>query len=218
MGLAALVMAKAPRPGAVKTRLSPLLGPLGCAALQAALISEAARWAVEVAPGAAYLAYGPDGAREEELRPHVPDAIELFPDGAGDLGDRLAYATGRILRERTGPLLVVGTDMPLLSRAHANDAGQALAAADVCFGPALDGGYWLVGLSRPCPQLFALGSAWGGADVLERSLELAWRAGLTVALLRTERDLDDADDARALLGEEALAPRIAERLAPAPAA
>ena len=218
VGLSALVMAKAPRPGAVKTRMQPLLGADRCAALQAALIGHAARWAVEVAPGAAYLAYGPDGAVEEELLPHVPDGVELFPDGEGDLGEKLAHASAHVLGERPGPLLVVGTDMPLLARAHARGAVEALGEADVCFGPALDGGYWIVGLSRPRPEVFALGAAWGGAEVLARSVELADGAGLEVALLGFERDLDDADDARALLREPSLAPRIAALLAPAAAA
>lgn len=218
MSISALVMAKAPRPGAVKTRLEPVLGAAGCAALQGALVGVAARWAAQVAPGAAYLAYGPDGAREAELRPYVPPGVELFPDGAGDLGDRLAFATRKVLRERPGPLLVVGTDMPLLSDAHALDAEDALGRADVCFGPALDGGYWMVGLSRPHPEIFGLGEAWGGPQVLERSLASAGAAELSTALLGRERDLDDEHDARALLAEPALPAPIGELLAAARAA
>lgn len=211
----ALVMAKAPRPGAVKTRLEPLLGPERCASLQGALIAHAARWALEIAPGGAHLAYGPDGASEAELRAHVPAGVRLFADGEGDLGDRLAHATGRVMGERPGPLLVVGTDMPLLSRAHARAAVRALESADLCFGPALDGGYWIVGLARPCPELFGLREAWGGPEVLERSLAIARAAGLEVALLDPERDLDDQADARALLREPRLPPEIGDLLAPA---
>ena len=82
----------------------------------------------------------------------------------------------------------------------------------MCFGPAVDGGYWLVGLHSAHAELFALGAAWGGGEVLERSLELARGAGLTSALLGTERDLDDASDARALLAEPRLPAPIAELL------
>jgi rSAM/selenodomain-associated transferase 1 len=212
-------MAKAPRPGAVKTRLVPLLGDHGCAALQAVLIGVVARWALAVArPGGAYLAYGPDGAGEEELRPHVPEGVRLFPDGRGDLGDRLATATARVLRERSDPLLVVGTDMATLTPAHAREAEVVLrGGADAVFGPALDGGYWLAGLARPAPELFDLGGAWGGAEVLERSLEQARAAGLRTELLGFERDLDDAADARALLEHPGLPPEIVAALAPAAA-
>ncbi|MEJ7750053.1 MAG: TIGR04282 family arsenosugar biosynthesis glycosyltransferase [Thermoleophilaceae bacterium] len=212
MSLSVLVMAKAPRPGAVKTRLEPLLGPEGCAALQAALIGVTARWAVGAAPGGAYLAYGPDGAEHDELEPYVPPGIELFRDGEGDLGDRLVFATDFVFAQRPGPLLVVGTDMPFLSSEHALAAARALGEAQVCFGPALDGGYWIVGLREPCPEVFSLGESWGGADVLERSIDLARGAGLPTALLGAERDLDDAADARALLADPRLPPRIAEIL------
>ena len=210
-------MAKAPRPGAVKTRLEPLLGPEGCAALQAVLIGVAARWAARVAgTGGAYLAYGPDGAGEEELRPHVPGCVRLFPDGRGDLGDRLASATARVLGERRDPLLVVGTDTATLTLAHAREAEVVLrGGADAVFGPALDGGYWLAGLVRPAPDLFDLGGAWGGPQVLERSLEQARSAGLRTELLGFQRDLDDPADARALLGHPALPPEVAEALVPA---
>lgn len=217
MGVSVLVMAKAPRPGAVKTRLEPLLGPDGCAALQAVLIGVAARWAVAVAlPGGAYLAYGPDGAGEDELRPHVPEGVALFPDGRGDLGDRLAGATARVLRERRDPLLVIGTDTATLTPAHAREAEVVLrGGADAVFGPALDGGYWLAGLARPAPDLFELGGAWGGPEVLERSLALAAANGLRAELLGYERDLDDMADARALLGHPRLPPEVMAALAPA---
>jgi rSAM/selenodomain-associated transferase 1 len=210
VGVSVLVMAKAPRAGEVKTRLEPLLGPAGCARLQGALIVAATAWAAEVAPGSAYLAFG---GEEADVRPHVRDGVECFPDCAGDLGDRLSAATARVFRERSEPLLVVGTDMPLLSRAHAREAEAVLRhGADVTFGPALDGGYWMVGLSRPSPDLFELGGDWGGPAVLARSLERAALAGMRTELLGMERDLDDPADARALADHPRLPPAVAEVL------
>jgi rSAM/selenodomain-associated transferase 1 len=213
MGVSVLVMAKAPRAGSVKTRLEPLLGPQGCARLQGALIEAVTGWAADVAPGAAYVAYG--GA-EDELAPHVAGGVRSFADARGDLGDRLAAATARVFRERSEPLLVVGTDMPVLTRAHAREAEAVLrGGADVAFGPALDGGYWMVALARPAPDVFDLGGEWGTAAVLERSLERCAAAGMRVELLGAQRDLDDAADARALAGHPLLPPAVAEILAPA---
>ena len=213
MAVSALVMAKAPRPGSVKTRLEPLLGPQGCAALQAVLISRAAQWAEAVAPGRAYVACGPDGSAVEEVAVHVPGGVALFADGCGDLGDRLAAATARVLREHSEPLLVVGTDMAVLTREHAREAEAALRGdADVVFGPALDGGYWIVGLRGAVPELFELGSEWGGPRVLQRSLALATGAGLSTELLGIERDLDDPADARALLARGELPDEVAGAL------
>jgi rSAM/selenodomain-associated transferase 1 len=213
MGVSVLVMAKAPRAGSVKTRLEPLLGPDGCARLQRALIEAVTAWAADVSPGGAYLAFeGP----EHELRPHIADGVRGFADTRGDLGDRLAAATAHVFRERSEPLLVVGTDMPVLTRAHAREAEAVLrGGADVAFGPAVDGGYWMVGLARPAPDVFELGGDWGSAAVLERSLERCAAAGLRAELLGTQRDLDDAADARALAGHPRLPPAVAEILAAA---
>ena len=211
MGVSVLVMAKAPRAGEVKTRLEPLLGPAGCARLQGALIEATTAWAADVAPGSAYLAFG---GEEGDLRPHVHDGVECFPDRRGDLGDRLSAATARVFGERSEPLLVVGTDMPVLTRAHAREAEAVIrGGADVTFGPALDGGYWMVGLSRPSPDLFELGGDWGGPAVLARSLERAELGGLRTELLGMERDLDDPSDARALADHPRLPPAVAEALA-----
>lgn len=206
-------MAKAPRPGSVKTRLEPLLGPAGCAELQAELIGVTTRWAATVAPGRAYVACGPDADAPAEVALCVADGVEPFADAGGDLGDRLAAASARVLASHPGPLLVVGTDMPLLRGADAAAAEAAMRdGAAAVFGPALDGGYWLIGLTRSAPGLFGLGEEWGGPQVLERSLELAEELGMRVELLDARRDLDDPADAEALLAEPDLPPGLAELL------
>lgn len=206
---AALVMAKAPRAGEVKTRLEPLLGPEGCADLQAALIENAARWAAEHTD-AAFVAYTPPDA-EDEMRTLVPEDVELFPQEGDDLGERLEAATERVAER---PLLVVGTDAPAMRGEHARAALEALGAgADACFGPAVDGGYYLVGLAARTPQVFAIASAaWGGPDVLRLSLDAARAAGLRVELLAEERDLDTPADAEALLARAALPGDVADLL------
>ena len=206
MTAAALVMAKAPIPGRTKTRLEPLLGAHGCARLQAALIEQSLGWALAVAPGAAYVSYAlaPLGAL-------VPPGVDEFPQEDGDLGRRLCAATAHVGR---WPLLVAGTDTPALSAAHVAEALAELEAGrDAVFGPALDGGYYLVALARPLPELFELPrEAWGGPDVLDLSLRAGERAGLDVGLLRPERDLDTPEDAQALLAAGALPPPVAEAL------
>jgi rSAM/selenodomain-associated transferase 2 len=136
------------------------------------------------------------------LAPLVPRCVEPIPQSAGDLGERLAGAVAEVLeRQQDGPLLVVGVDTRLTSR-HASAALEQLAGgADVVFGPALDGGYYLVGITRAADAaaLFDLPpQGWGGPDVLGRSLAAARAAGLSVGLLDPERDLDTPADAEAL--------------------
>jgi rSAM/selenodomain-associated transferase 1 len=197
-------MAKAPLPGHVKTRLAPQFTPDECAQVQELLVRRAAEWACEQAPAAAYLAYDPPEERAA-VAALVPAAMELLPQRAGDLGERLQAATAHVLAAHAGPLLVVGVDTRL-THAHAQAAlAQLDAGSDAVFGPALDGGYYLVALARPAPELFAIEpSAWGGPEVLDRSLAAARAAGLTATTIATERDLDTAADAAELVADPEL--------------
>ena len=197
---AAVVLARAPVPGACKNRLEPLLGPDGCARLQATLIARAVAWAHAAAPGAAYL--GHTGAAGG-VRGLVAAATHLFEQVDGDLGRRLVAAAARVHARTGGPLLVVGADVPALGPAHAAAALDDLHhGCDVVLGPSTDGGYYLIGLREPRPELFALGAdAWGGRNVLRLTVAAAERAGLSVGLLRAERDLHEPADARALLAD-----------------
>ena len=204
---AAIVIAKAPRPGLCKTRLEPLLGPEGCARLQEALIARAARWAAEV--GDAFVVFTPDDARDE-IAALAPGAT-LIPQVGGSLGDRLAAAFDAVLARHPGPAVLIGVDTPQLGPAHAEAAlGDLHDGVDVTVGPAADGGYYLIGLREPNAAVFAISpELWGGSDVLVSTLEAAGRAGLTVAMLRSERDLDDEADARAMLADPLTPPEIA---------
>jgi rSAM/selenodomain-associated transferase 1 len=202
---AALVMAKAPLPGRVKTRLEPVFTPAECARVQELLIDRTARWALEIAPGAAYLAYDPPDARAA-TEPLVPPGVSLLPQRGDHLGERIAAASGEVMERHPGaPLLVVGVDTRL-SPGHAEAALEWLdGGADVVFGPALDGGYYLVALGRAAPALFAIDeTAWGGPGVLESSVAAARAAGLDVALLDSARDLDTPEDAAEMLSDPEL--------------
>jgi uncharacterized protein len=192
-------MAKAPVAGRVKTRLQPVFTPEECAEIQAALIRRTAGWAVEVAPRAAFVACD----APEAIAP--PDGVKLLTQCEGHLGQRLTKATAGVLAHHDGPLLVVGVDTRLTA-AHAEAALAHLeGGADAVFGPALDGGYYLVALKQPAPELFAIDpAAWGGPEVLERTLRAAREAGLATALLDPERDLDTPADAQHMLGDPEL--------------
>jgi rSAM/selenodomain-associated transferase 1 len=215
-GIAVVVVAKAPRPGLAKTRLEPLLGPAGCARLQAALIARAARWAVAAAaPGAAYLAFTPTDA-SDELDALVGPQIERFAQVDGHLGTRLAAAFAEASERSGRPVVLIGTDLPGLAGHHAWAAADDLAhGVDVTFGPATDGGYYLIGARRPHPALFAIDAdAWGGERVLGLSMESVVGAGLSIGWLRSERDLDTPADAAALLADPRTPADVRAALAP----
>ena len=198
-------MTKAPRPGRVKTRLTPMLGDDRCAALQAALITRAATTATSVAPGATFVALDPPDAREE-LAGLLPAGVALVPQRGRHLGERLAGAVADVFAAHRGPIVVVGTDIPLLKARHLHDAFAALAGgADVVLGPAYDGGYYLAGMNRPVPSLFDITpELWGGPDVLAATVARAEADGLRCHLLEELRDLDTPEDAVALAAEPSL--------------
>nr|VFJ93503.1 MAG: hypothetical protein BECKH772A_GA0070896_1005716 [Candidatus Kentron sp. H]VFJ94311.1 MAG: hypothetical protein BECKH772B_GA0070898_1005915 [Candidatus Kentron sp. H]VFK00943.1 MAG: hypothetical protein BECKH772C_GA0070978_1005516 [Candidatus Kentron sp. H] len=188
-----LVFAKAPVPGAVKTRLIPALGPRRAAALQARLIrhtlTTVARsglaWELWCHPHrehpllaaclrrACHAGHTPPGNPGHP----PPGAPTLHTQVGRDLGARMAHGARTGLAG--GPVILIGTDCPTLTAADLTRASAALEGGhDAVLGPALDGGYYLLGLNRIHPSLFR-DMAWGSDRVLaetRRRLEaLGWR-------------------------------------------
>lgn len=206
---AVLVIASAPRAGAVKRALEPLLGPAGCAALQAVLIRRAAAWAVQVAPGTAFFAVA-GGANADEVRALLPRGVRAFAADGATEDERLADAVARIGR---GPLLVAGSDCPRLGPAHAAAAlGDLAAGCDAVFGATLEGGWYLAGLREPRAELLSAAAPTSGfGAVLQRAAEL----GAEVGLLRHERLLLTPADAAAFLADPILPRDVRAALASA---
>lgn len=206
-------MAKAPRPGTVKTRLHPLLGPLGCAALQAELIRHTA--GLVFGQGLRfYLAYAP-GDGEDLACAETPSGARLILQRGADLGQRLTAAVVEAFADGAGPLLVIGTDAVTLTGDHLAAALGALDHHEVVLGPALDGGYYLIGMRNPRTRLFGIAPAlWGTDQVLSATRELARAEALSMDLLTPLRDLDTPEDAEAFLTDPLLPRGIAALLRP----
>jgi uncharacterized protein len=199
---AVLILARAPRRGEVRRALEPLLGAEGCVALQSALIVQTARWAQEVAPGRVHIAHDPPDAGRE-LRALVGGEVALFPQNGDGIAGRLADAAARVFARAEGPLLLAWPDLPRLRPEHAAAATEDLAAGcDVVLGPAIDGGFYLIGLARPLPELFALSEqSWRSADAMTIAVAAARDAHLEVGILRAERALHRPADIRAALAD-----------------
>ncbi len=181
-------MLKDPRPGRVKTRLARDIGTVPAAwwmRHQTARLLRRLRdprWQL-------VLAVAPDAAGRRSRA--WPMDLERMPQGPGDLGARMA----RVMRARPpGPVCIVGGDIPGLGRAHVARAFAALGGRDAVFGPAPDGGYWLVGLARTraVPAGFLARVRWSGPHALADSI--ATLKGARVALADTLRDVDCAAD------------------------
>jgi rSAM/selenodomain-associated transferase 1 len=188
-----MVFAKAPTPGEAKTRLIPALGAAGAAALHRRLVMHCLRAARESRLGPVELWCAPDASdpffRECESRL----GANLRAQGEGDLGARMQRAFESALA-RAARAILVGSDIPALSARYLRDADQALARGDdAVIGPAEDGGYALIGLSRCDPEVFR-DVPWGGPEVLaetrRRLAALSWRSSELPVLWDVDRPED----------------------------
>ncbi|MFJ4685134.1 DUF2064 domain-containing protein [Streptomyces sp. NPDC091377] len=187
-----LVIAKAPVPGRVKTRLTPPYSPA-----QAARLAEAA-----LADSLAAVADAPARRRVMVLDgapgPWLPAGFEVVAQCAGSLDVRLAAAFAGC----TGPAVLIGMDTPqvtpaLLAPALAEDAWRE---CDAWFGPAVDGGFWALGLAVPEPGLLR-GVPMSRPDTGALQRQRLVEAGLRVRDLRRLRDVDTAEDVLAVAAE-----------------
>jgi rSAM/selenodomain-associated transferase 1 len=189
------VFLKAPRPGAVKTRLIPALGPEVAAALYRAL-AEAVIGGTRPVSGEyeRILFFTPTEARAE-MEAWFPGESFLAQEGP-DLGARMSSAFDEAFGRGAERVALVGTDVPVLTRADVLSALASLEDHDLVLGPARDGGYYLIGLTRPWLALFG-DIGWGTGTVFAATMERAAALGLTVRVLEERRDIDTVDDLRA---------------------
>ncbi len=189
-----VLFARAPRLGAVKRRLAREVGNAAALRFHRAMLGSLARRLGRDRRWRTVLAATPDRAR-------FPSPLPRVPQGRGDLGQRMARALARHRRA-----VLVGSDIPGVRAADVAAAFRALdGRADAVFGPAEDGGYWLVGLGPRRPRDPFRGVRWSGPHALADTL--ANCRGRRVALLRRLRDVDDAADLAAWAGRAGPAAR-----------
>lgn len=205
-----IIFAREPLPGKVKTRLALDLGDQAAAELYAAMLGDVLEqaaaldhvrpllfWSLETASMPCYPAF-----------PH----LQMFEQHGTTLGDRMAAAFESAFKSGIEACCIIGSDSPDLPAEYIRQAFDHLEhdEADAVFGPAEDGGYYLLGLRRSWQGLFK-DIPWSTAAVLESSLERAEELGLRTTLLPTWYDLDELKDLLRLLDSpEASAPRTRE--------
>ena len=194
-----IIFVKAPRPGKVKTRLAAGLGEAAACAAYCRMVAVLRERLASLT--AVSLCFSPADAAEE-VRPWLHPGWELVPQSAGDLGERLHQAFAGALGRGDQRVVVIGSDSPTITQSDIELALEALDSHDLVLGPALDGGYWLIGLRQLQPRLFH-NMTWSTPTVLRETLERAGTAGLSVKLLRELDDIDTAADWEQFLREEA---------------
>lgn len=189
-----IVFTRFPEPGFTKTRLIPALGPEGAADLQRAMTVQALqatdhlRSVRDVSIEVRFA-----GGDESRMAAQFGDQHTCLRQGRGNLGTRLNDALSEAFARGSERAVVVGTDCPELDADILIGALDALRTRDCVIGPARDGGYYLIGLRRPCRQIFE-GIDWGSANVFEQTRRQAVAAGLAVHRLATLADVDEPRD------------------------
>jgi rSAM/selenodomain-associated transferase 1 len=205
-------MAKAPRPGEVKTRLASSLSPEAvtdfyCCLLDDTLMLARSLSDVEVA----IMCPGSDVNKLVEL---AGDHVSVVAQKGEGLAAGLTSVFAHFAEGHQRRVIAFNSDSPHLRRSVLEDAFETLATHDVVVGPTHDGGYYLVGAKASYPSLFAGdGMGMGTASALERLLSRARALELSVGFADHFYDIDTADDLRRLAGELRLAPARAPRTA-----
>lgn len=186
-----VLFAREPVPGKVKSRLASRIGPVAAARLYEALLQDVISCIRETKEPFA-VAYTPE-SNHGYFSAIVPDALELLPQKGADLGERMKAVFSCFFEKGYERVIIVGTDIPLLTPGILEEADAALRENDVVIGQCRDGGYYLIGLGRPLPGLFE-GIAWGGARVLQQTLALARSRGYRCYLTKPLFDVDRPED------------------------
>lgn len=189
-----IVFSRLPQPGNTKTRMIPALGPEGAADLQRQMTR---RTLATVDRTAASIACESEvrytGGTREQMADVFGSSRCYVPQGEGDLGGRLQRAFANAFTDGMHRVVCIGSDCPSISHDLLSEALGRLADHDLVIGPATDGGYYLIGMNQPHPDLFN-GVDWGTESVLAQTLARAESLGLRVHQLAELPDVDEPAD------------------------
>jgi uncharacterized protein len=198
-----VIMAKAPVPGQVKTRLSPCLSPRQAAELYALFVQdtleEMSKVQGQLSEGVSVLCALAvaleSGEAKGTFKSILPASMLLLSQDGQDLGERIINIFNRLFAQGFDQVHIIGSDIPDMPHHLVKDSIRLLSVpeTDLLLGPCADGGYYLVGLKRQMPELFR-GIPWSTDRVLEATLSRADALGLSHSLLRECRDIDTSGD------------------------
>ncbi|HEY9671278.1 MAG TPA: TIGR04282 family arsenosugar biosynthesis glycosyltransferase [Waterburya sp.] len=189
-----IVFTRYPEPGKTKTRLIPALGAEGAATLQRQMTEQKL---AEVNKLQTFYPVSVEihftGGNEAVMQEWLGSNLIYRQQNEGDIGCRMAAAFEISFRAGMDRVVLIGIDCPDLNAQLMAEAFHALHEHDLVLGPALDGGYYLIGLRRLIPQLFT-GIRWSTAEVLSQTLKIAQSLDLAVAKLPWLSDVDYPED------------------------
>ncbi len=185
-----IIFLKAPRAGLVKTRLAQSIGPEAALAAYKKLVLILLKNLKPLHD--VELRFAPDDA-QKDIRPWIRKGWKSAPQGHGDLGVRLKKALKESFDAGCGKVVIIGSDCPEVTEEDIQAAWKALDDHELVLGPAADGGYWLIGMTKYYPLLLE-GIPWSTESVFAETFLRAEKLGLRIALLRTLTDIDTFED------------------------
>ncbi len=188
-----IVFVKAPTPGAVKTRLLSAYTPEQAAGLYRCLVADTLKTVRALRTMRITVAYAAD--RQFSDLSWLDASVPMFFQHGRSLGERLIHAFRWAFDQGAASVMVMGSDAPELSSTWIRRARQTLTHCDVVIGPTTDGGYHLIGLTKPAPELFRE-IPWSTPHVLDQTLQRVVELRLSVRCLEPIADLDTPDDVR----------------------
>ena len=195
-----IVFVKNPIPGAVKTRLQTRYAPERVAALYTAFVRDVLARAESIDVDRRVIAFDPPDA-ESEVRALFGGGEaqwQYVPQVQDDLGVRMREALVQELGAGASAVVLIGTDIPSLPAYHITQAFDLLRTKDVVLGPSIDGGYYLVGVSRSTPEIFE-DVEWSTPSVLSQTIDQVQRAGHRLGLVPPYFDVDTPEELDFLL-------------------
>lgn len=194
-----LVFLKYPTPGQVKTRLAARLGPDAAAEIYRTCAQVTLTRLAEFQDRTVVCVEPPESIAPTQA--WLGAEWRLRPQQGQTLGHRLAEAISDAFQQGVQHVIAIGTDSPWLQPRHIHAAFDLIKTADLIVGPTEDGGYYLIGLSRPAPELFE-GIAWSSSEVCRQTIDQAKQLGLSYRLLPVGYDIDHVDDVKRFLADQ----------------
>ncbi|MBU1043952.1 MAG: TIGR04282 family arsenosugar biosynthesis glycosyltransferase [Candidatus Omnitrophica bacterium] len=188
---ALIIFAKYPEPGKVKTRLAKTIGNVNASKLYELFVP----LIIKRTKSDNYqtIVFFDPGEKHEQVKKWLNGEVNLFAQSSGALGERLKTAFAQIFSLGSEKVVVIGSDSPLLDQAMIDQAFFALDKSDCVIGPSSDGGYYLLGIKKPAPELFDL-NVWSTNLVFVKTKQKAMKLNYKLSILDEHFDIDEKED------------------------
>jgi len=194
-----IIFSRYPDPGKTKTRLIPVLGPQGAAELQRKMTEKITKQALKIRKNHAVpISLFYTGTTEEKMSYWLGNSFDYHFQCEGDIGKRMGDAFTRTFHHGVRSAVLLGSDIPEITRTIITQGCISLQTEEVVFGPSRDGGYYIIGMrAENAPQIINLlfdRIPWSTKNVLEISVQRLDNAGVSYSLLQTLDDIDRPED------------------------